>query len=263
MNKFSIWFLFLLAVTLFTACNDDDDPVNKQTVNVDINSRTMDGDNAVFSQNMGTIEINSTDATIKITCGYKDADGVGHTLTTSTMTLTPLGGYIYSFGGTSQPYSSTMDLHGIIDLATVTVWFTFTDDGSKVISTTQPIYSYTTTTVTNPDNGNHNSYTNSQYMFELDTKGEKCTMWVTNFAPNLTGSIQSTQPIRWEGLTVTPTATGYVITTDSVESYIKSNGTLTDVKFTLDDQCRSLNGSFKCNGLNIDVAGSLFPSLAE
>lgn len=246
-------------MTMLTACGNDDDPVNKQTVNVAINSRTLDGDNTVFSQNAGTIEINSTEATIRISCGYKDADGAGHTLTTSAMTMTPLGGYIYSFSGTSQPSSSTMDLHGVIDLATITVWYTFTVNGNEVISTTQPIYSYTTTTVTNPDNGNHNSYTNSQYMFELDSKGEKCTLWVTNFAPNMTGSVQSNQPTRWQGLNVTPTNTGYVVTTDTVESIIKFQDTLTDVKFTLDEQCRSMNGKFKCNGLDIEVTGTFFP----
>lgn len=262
MKKLSFLLFSLLAVTMLTACGNEDDPVNKQTVNVAINSRTLNGDNSVFSQNTGTIEINSTDATIRLSCGYKDADGVGHTLTTSVMTLTPLGSYIYSFGGTSQSYGSTMDLHGIIDLSTFTVWYSFTDNGNEVISTTQPIYSYTTTTVTNPDNGNHNSYTNAQYMFELDAKGEKCAMLATNFAPNLTGAIQANR-IYWEGLTVTPTTTGYIITADVVESNYQNNDSLTDLKVILDDQCRTINGSFKCNGLTITITGGLFPNLAN
>lgn len=258
MKKLSFWILSLLAVTMLTACGNDDDPVNKQTVSVATNSRTLNGNDVIFSQNNATIEINFTDATIKFSCGYADANGVVKTLTTSEMTLTLIGGSIYSFNGNSTPYSSTMDLHGFIDLATVTLWYTFTDNGNQVISTTQMIYSYVTTTVTNPDNGNHNSYTNSQYMFALDEKGEKCTMVATNFAPNLSGSIQDVQT-RWDGLTATPTSTGYIITADKVESNHKINDTITDVEFILDGQCRTITGNFKCNGLDIKVTGDMFP----
>ena len=255
MKKLSFWALSLLAVTMLTACGNDDDPVNKYTATVAINSRTLNGDAVVFSQSTGTITINSTDMTITISSGYKDAEGVGHTFTTPAMPLTPMGGSIYSFTDSSH----AVDLTGYIDEATITAWYSFFANASdRVISTTQMIYSYITTTVTNPDNGNHNSYTNAQYMFELDAKGEKCAMLATNFAPNLTGAIQSSRTY-WEGLTVTPTTTGYIITADVAESNYKNNDTLTDLKVILDDQCRTINGSFKCNGLTIKVTGDMFP----
>lgn len=256
MKKLSFWVLSLMAVTMLTACiKDDDDPVNKYMATVDINSRTLNGDAVVFSQNTGTITINSTDMTITISSGYKDAEGVGHTFTSQAMPLTPMGGSIYSFTDTSH----AVDFTGFIDEATITVWYTFfANPTDQVISTTQLIYSYNTTTVTNPDNGNNYSHSDSQYMFALDSKGEKCAMVVTNFAPNLTGTAISSQT-RWDGLKVTPTTTGYIVTAEMVESNLKDNDNISDVHFVLDNQCRTINGSFKCRDLNIKVSGDMFP----
>ena len=50
------------------------------------------------------------------------------------------------------------------------------------------------------------------------------------------------------------------ITADKIESDYKGFYTLTDVEFHLYEQCLSINGSFKCNGLEYKVTGSLFPA---
>lgn len=260
MKKLSFWVLSLLAVTMLTACiNDDDDPVSKVTDYLTVNSRAINGDDVVFSQNTATVTINSTDMTIAISCGYRDAVGASQTLTTPAMPLTFVGGSIYSFSSASTT-SGVTNLSGYFDVATVTLWYSFLANGTdQVFSSTQLIYSYSTTTVTNPDNGNHTSYTNSQYMFVLDSKCEKCTMVITNFAPNLSGAIQDNQ-MYWEGLTVTPTATGYVITTDKAESNLMGTNAITDLTVNLDNQGRTINGNFKCNDFNINVTGDLFPT---
>ena len=66
MKKLSFMLLSLLAVTMLTACGNDDEPVNRQTVNMAINSRLVDASNGavVFSQNTAKVEINYTDMTI-------------------------------------------------------------------------------------------------------------------------------------------------------------------------------------------------------
>ena len=176
------------------------------------------------------------------------------------MKLTQEIGMTYSFKSGSAPFGEASDLSGYVDLATGMIWYTFTANGSdKIFSTNHPLYSYGTITVTNPDNGNHISYTDSQIMFAIDPTGRKCTMVMTNFAPNLVGAIQSYQ-IYWENLTLTPTATGYTISADQAESSLKGTNTITDVTIKLDDQCRALNGSFKCNDLDITVTSNMFPT---
>ena len=262
MKKLSFLLFSLLAVMMLTACGNDDEPKNKMTANVTMSSRTSDGDNVVFSQYNAVIEVDNANMTIKLNTGYKDSDGVGHTFATPPMTLTQVGGAIYSFGNSGSSLNGISNLNGYIDMATVTVWYSFTLNGAeKVISTSDLIFSYATMTVTNPDNGNNKSYNNFQCAFFLDATGKKCSMVITNFTPNLNGQIVANQ-IEWNNLTVTPTATGYHITTEMAESAInKGFNTIKDLNFdiTLTDESRRIDGSFMCNDLNIKIEGDLFP----
>ena len=260
MKKISILFFSLLAVLMFTACNNDDDPENIETYSPAINSRAINGDKVVFSQNTSIIEVNLTKMTVTITSSYKDCDGNSHKLNTTAMQLTQVSGYTFSFNSGSTAFGEATSLTGYIDLSTVVAWYSFTANGTdNIVCTTHPIYSYGTTTVTDPDNGNQNSYTNSQYGFMIDATGEKCTMVITYFAPNLIGAIQADQ-IYWENLKLTPTTTGYTITGDKAESSLKGTNTITDINLIINNQCRALSGSFKCNNLEIKVNSNLFPS---
>ena len=60
MKKLSVLFFSMLAVMLFTACTDNDDPVNKQSFTSTINSRAIDGNDVVFSQGTAKAEVNFT-----------------------------------------------------------------------------------------------------------------------------------------------------------------------------------------------------------
>lgn len=97
MKKLSFLFFSLLAVTLFTSCLNNDEPVNKRSLQDVMNTRAVDGDKVVFSQNNVTIELDNTNQTIKFTTSYKDADGVSQSLTTPEMKLNFVTGAIYSF----------------------------------------------------------------------------------------------------------------------------------------------------------------------
>ncbi len=263
MKKLSFLLFTLLAVTMFTSCLKDEPNKDIFTAEVTINSRTSgDADNIVFSNNLSVIEIDNANMTIKFTTGYKDVNGAGHNLTTPAMPLTPVGGPIYSFSDSGSSLNGISNLNGYIDMLTTTAWYSFTLNGTeKVISTTDLIFSYATMTVTNPDNGNNNSYYNFQCAFFLDETGKKCSMVITNFTPNLNGQIVANQ-IEWNNLTVTPTATGYHITTEMAESAInKGFNTIKNLNFniTLTDESRRIDGSFMCNDLNIKIEGDLFP----
>lgn len=256
MKKLSILFFSLLAVTLFTACNDDNDkPVNKQTVNMDINNRAIDGETVVFSQNKATVEVNFTDMTIKISTQYTDATEHPHTLTTPEMNLTNEGGMIYSFG------RGTSEVSGYIDFNTSMMWYTINNASGLVVSTSQLVYAYSTTTVTNPDNGYTYSHEHSAYLFVLDSKCEKCSMSISNFSPNIAGSIEVGE-VQFNNLNVTPTATGYTITADETET-INYGYKITDLNINLNEQCQFINGSFKCKDLEFSITGKLFPTMSH
>jgi hypothetical protein len=170
MKKLSFMLLALLAVTLFTACGNDDEPVNKQTVSMAINNRAIAGDQVVFSQANAKVEMNYTDMTIQITTEYNDATELPHSIATPAMKLTNEGGTVYSFG------KGTSEITGYIDFATGMTWFIINDNFGPVICSSQLLYAYSTTSVTDPDNGNHYSHEHSAYLFILDAKCEKCIM---------------------------------------------------------------------------------------
>lgn len=267
MKKY-IYLFALLAMAMLTACGDSDEPVNKQTFTMTINSRTINGDDVVFSQGTGKVELNYTDMVIQFTAEYKDADGQTHSLAMPEMKMNATSNNnVYSFNNSASGTNNGVEaIEGYIDMATGMMWYTLTIDGSsRVVSTScllyaySILYAYTTTSITNPENGNHGSHSQSAYLFALDSRGEICTMMIGNFISNLSGTVDAPE-VKYEGLTVTPDALGYKITAAQAESNYKGFYTLTDVDFTIDDQCNVLSGSFKCNGLEYSISASLFPS---
>jgi hypothetical protein len=260
MKKFSLFLLPLLAVAMLTACGDDDKPVNKQIVTMVTNNRAIDGDAVVFSQGSDKVELNYTDMTIQFTGDFNDADGNSRSLTTPNMNLTNVNDMVYRFNTnntSSSTYTGIDNLTGYIDMSTGMIWYSFDDGSSRVVSSSQLLYAYTTTTLTNPDNGNHSSHNQSAYLFAIDSKGETCTMKVSNFITNINGSVQATE-IQYNNLKVTPTTTGYIITAEEAESSYRGFYTITDLNITLDSQCLVMNGSFKSGDLDFTLSGNLF-----
>ena len=264
MKKLSFLLLSLLAVALFTACNKSDEPENKQVVTMTINSRAIDGDDVVFSQSSAKVELNYSDMLIKFTADYKDVDGISHSITTPDMKMSRVSSSstLYEFVSDSgnQPGSNIGEsLGGFIDLATGVMWYTINTGSTQVISTSHLLYAYSTTTITNPANGNHGDHQQSAYLFALDSKGQTCIMSISNFMSNLNGAVDASE-VQYNDLTLTPTAAGYIVTADEVESSnYKGFYTLTDVHFNLNGQCQVVTGSFKCNDLEYTVSGTLFP----
>ena len=259
MKKLSFMLLSLLTVTMFSACNgNNDEPDNKQTITATISNRAIGGGNVIFSQGSAKVELNYTDMLIKITADYKDANGDSHSLITPDMKMSLTTGSVYTFNNTASSANNGIGhLEGNIDFSTGMMWYSFEVDGSLVVSTTHLLYAYTNTNMTNPENGNHGTHQQSAYMFALDTRGETCVMKIYNFMSNLNGAIDAPE-VQFDGLTVIPTSTGYTITADEAESNYNGFYTLTDVHFTLDSQCLAISGSFKCNGINYEIDGGLF-----
>lgn len=259
MKKLSFLMLALLAVTLFTACGNDDEPVNKQTFTAPINCRAIDGNEVVFSQGTSKVEVDYTNMKIKFVADYKDIHGQSHSLSTPDMKLTNVSSLVYEFTASAGQPGSTMieSLGGYIDMSTGMMWYTINTGSGEIVCTSHLMYAYANTTMTNPDNNNHATHQQSAYLFVPDDKGETCILQIFNFIADLNGAVVA-QEVQYKDLTLTPTVTGYTITADMVESSYKGYYTLSDVNITLDDQCRVMNGTFKCNGLVYTLSGGLF-----
>jgi hypothetical protein len=153
--------------------------------------------------------------------------------------------------------SDVENFQGKLDMATGMMLFSFRQGSTHVVSSTHLLYAYSTTTMTNPENGNHGTHQFTSYLFGIDARGETCVMQLRNFVSTLSGSVDVAE-VHYEGLTITPTLTGYTVTADKAESNFKGFYTLTDVNFTIDDQCNVINGSFMCNGIKHEISGGLF-----
>ncbi len=262
MKKSSIYLLALLAVMMFTSCGNDDDPVNKQTLGLTFNARVIDDsneNNIIFSQSNGQVELNYTDMTAKMTCSYKDLDGKTMTFNSPIMDMKPYSSTIYELRINGSD-SSTASRMGYIDLSTGMVWYKDKNqDGSAtLIITSQLVYPYLSTTVTDKD-GHQYIHEQSGYIFAIDSKGETAIMAVFNFVPETGGAIQAAE-LDYDGLKVTHTATGYRITADECTCKQADYYNLHDLEVNITDQGMVINGSYKVKDNTYTMSGSLIAS---
>ena len=202
MRKLSFFIVSLLTIALFSSCNNDE-PENKMTSYVTLNSRAIEGDNIVFSQGNGKVDVDNSNMMIKFTADFKDANGMSRTITTPEMKMKKVSYSLYGFGASAQPMSSGFEsLGGYVDFATGVMWYTLSSSTMKVVSSTSLQYAYTTTTIINPDNDNHIDHKQSFYEFALNANGQSCTMGIYNFIPNISGSIEAPL-IEYKDLTIT------------------------------------------------------------
>lgn len=265
MKKLSFLLISLLAVTLFTSCNKEEDRVTKQTFSMVTNTRGLIGFNdVVFSQGTTKGEIDYTNMTFTFTADYKDINGAPHTIATPIMKLMSESGTFYSFQSSDSGQFNVDDfVIGYIDFSTGMLWYTIGVGDVLYVSTSNLLYAYTTTTVTNPENGNHYSHQQSAYLFAPDSKGQTCTMQISNFVPNMSGAAEISE-IKYEGLKLVPFSGGYKISGNDLQpSNIQGRYTITDLQIVLDAQCSTINGSFKCNGMEIKMNGELLPGVFD
>ena len=247
MKKTFIYLLAMMAVTMFTACGNDEQE-SKQSFTATINNRAIDGDEVVFSQGTAKVEINYTNNVIQFTTDYKDMSMQSHTITTPSMKMTMQSTYVYSFGD--------QGIDGYIDISTGMMSYHINANGDNVYSTTQLIYPYLTTTIIS-ENGVNYDHNRSGYMFYLDSKGETAVMQITDYIPDTGGSIQASL-LEFTGLNVTPTLTGYNITADEAACVQSDYYNLTDLNVTIDNNCHHIIGSFKIKDHSYKMMGGLF-----
>lgn len=253
--KKSVFLLALLSIVLFTSCNDNDDPVSKETLYSIMNARLIinnDSTIVVCSQTNGQIELDNINMTIKFSSSYIDQDGVEQLVTTPELKLVPIKDNAYYMEDADHSHP------GMVDFGTGMLWYhdINADGDTALFMTTQLLlYAYTNTNITDSVY-NTIDHQQSTYMFKLDSRGESCDMSISNFVSD---SIVSA--LQYKGLTTTPTVTGYKIMADSANAE-SSQGLykLTDLEIDIDEHCLVFRGDFKCNGMEYNVSGNLFPN---
>ena len=258
MKKYFNYLIALTALVMFTSClSDSDEPERKLSFTTPINCQAINGDDVVFTLGTSKVDMDFAQSLINFTFDYKDAEGKSHTLVTPQMKLTAVNSTAYQFTAAGQGNGGAESLSGYLDMPNLILWYTFNDGSTKMVCTSQLLYAYTNTTITNPDNGNNGNHQMSAYSFALDDNGQTGVLTIYNFISNLSAAIDVSK-VEFEGLTVTQTATGYTITSNEVASKYNGYYTLTDVNFNLTNQGKTINGSFKCKGLEFAVTGDMF-----
>ena len=192
MKKLSFLLLSLMAMALLTACNNGNEPSTVQKLTSTINCRAIEGDVVVFSQGTANVEVDYTNMVIKFTSTHVDMDGHSTTLTTPEMKLKNVSPTVYEFtaSGSQQVGGSNVEsLNGYVDFGTGMMWYSIKTASSEIVCTSQILYAYSTTEISNPDNDDYGIHQKSAYLFAIDSKGETCTLQISNFMSNVNGNV--------------------------------------------------------------------------
>lgn len=258
MKKLSLLLLSLMAMTMFTGCNEDSEnspAVRELTARSLVNCLAVDEEGRqFFSQDSATMNYLDPDMIVHIRVDYKDVEGRTHTYTSPSEQLKLYSGSVYSIAEGNAP---TMH-HGFYDMATGMLFYNFHDGASTVFMMTQPLYAYVTTTVSNVEGSASFSHQQSAYQFLFDSKCETCTLQISNFIPDTNGTVQMAL-LEFKGLTLTRLPRGYEITGDGIRS-TNGNYTVRDLSITLGEEGAVINGTYSINLHPFRVQGSLFPT---
>lgn len=263
MKKLMTLLLAVLAMSLLTACSNDDDHENKQKFTTAINNRACRNGVVVFSQGTAEVEINfnarTAMRTIKITSTYKDIDGQSRTLTTPEIEMPSLYGSpvrVYSFSTTDNLGDGVRNLSGGIDIQTGIMRYTFQQDDYTMVCTTHLLFNNVITNIIDVAGATINTNMSS-YLFMLDSNAKTCVMQISNFVPGVNGAVQAAV-VEYNGLKVTITDDGYLIKADQAKASQGNYYDLTDVDVTIDRDCTHFSGSFNTKLSRHEFSGNLF-----
>ena len=263
-KKLMTLLLAVLAMSLLTACNNDDEHENKQKFTTAINNRACKDGVVIFSQGTAEVEINfdarTAMRTIKITSTYKDIDGQSRTLTTPELEMpspygSPIG--VYSFSTTEDLGDGVRNLEGTIDIQTGMMRYAFQQKDYTMVCTTNLLFNNVITNISDVSGATINTNMSS-YLFMLDRDAKTCEMQISNFIPGVNGMGQ-VEVVAYKDLDVTITSQGYIIKSDVAKSSLNdSYYDLTDVNVTIDNDCTHFSGSFKTKVSRHEFSGNLF-----
>ena len=262
-KKLMTLLLAVLAMSLLTACNNDDEHENKQKFTTAINNRACKDGVVIFSQGTAEVEINfdarTAMRTIKITSTYKDIDGQSRTLTTPELEMpspygSPIG--VYSFSTTEDLGDGVRNLKGTIDIQTGMMRYAFQQKDYTMVCTTNLLFNNVITNISDVSGATINTNMSS-YLFMLDSNAKTCIMQISNFVPGVNGAVQAAV-VEYKGLNVTLTDQGYLIKADEAKATHDSYYDLTDVDITIDRDCTHFSGSFSTKVSRHEFSGNIF-----
>jgi len=266
MKKFFYLFAFVALMGL-SACDDSDDPVSTISYTVDTNNRALSQENPMtdprFSQTTTEITLDMNNYTIALTGSVVLTEG-GETVhfTTPTVKLSYNYSGYYVFMSNETNNTRVTGVNGYLDYSTGMLWYYYEIDGLYwVYASSHLLYATTTTTITS-ETGSPYTHSWSAYCFVLDSSGKTCQLQISNLVTSSTGTVTSSV-VKFNGLTVVPTRTGYTITADELTSTEDGSYKLKNVKFEITDQGLTLAGSFAIDEHNFAVSGKAFATSAS
>jgi len=269
MKKIALYLFSMLAVIIFTACGNDDEPINKQTINLTFNALYIPhGEDApvVFSQSSGQAEIEYTSKmTLRFNCCYKRLDGTMVEFKSQHYELEHYQGSVYYLWKRPGGINQIGTRPGLIDLSTGMIWYQENniEQAFGLILTTQFSCPYLTTTVID-ENRRTVSHTRTCYELAIDSRCENAMMRVKDFVPETDGAIHAAI-LDYEGLSVKPVKNsfhgdiGYRITADHARCRQSAYYDLTDLEINLNLKGIFISGSYKIKGKTYKMSGGLFP----
>ena len=264
-KKLMTLMLAVLAVSLLTACNKDDESDHKQKFTTAINNRACRDGVIIFSQGTAEVEINFIPSTamrtIKITSTYKDIDGQSRTLTTPEIEMPSLYGSpvrVYSFSTTTDVMGDGVkNLHGGIDMQSGMLWYAFQQDDYTITCTTHLQFNNVITKIIDPMGASIDTNM-SAYLFMLNSNANTCVMQISNFIPGVNGAGQAAV-VEYKNLNVTINGQGYLIKANEAKSTLDDRYyDLTNVDITIDRDCTHFSGSFNTKVSRHEFSGNLF-----
>lgn len=204
----------MAVMLLLTACNNDEPNNESSSVMIMYNRAVnIESNSVTFSQsNCSFVIRNNGDLTMQVKMILKLSEGNNVEFSSDFMPLTACSdeGYTYTFesGNITAGTHTVSNLRGKINLTGPTYVQYVVDGQYQCFSTLQPYYTHATTSITS----NESNYTANDinYGLTFNNTGNTGCLYLFNFHPN-DGGIMSVI-LRYDNLTLIPTANGYQLT---------------------------------------------------
>lgn len=268
MKHFLTAIVSLTLLVLASSCSND--PDNSYSYSSDTYNRSTSnssGSESLMSKATVDYTFHTGDNTLDITTSSTPYAGDARVSFTAKVNVTynQTGGF-YTFGTSTVTATgaTVTGLSGRFDLYTGTLYMTYTVDGTYTVTSASCLtYPYAQTSMTDTAHST-SPWVQNQAVYNFDVNTTKNTATISIYYLTNAQNSSSYLTLQYSGAKVTPSATGYVITADSlsaVSGYTAYH--LRKAQFNISSDWQSFNGSFQLNDRMVTAHGSLMSTLMK